>query len=244
DQDIHTAVKDAPRRFLWVGEEQQAQTQLNALRAAFQPAQPSDFQPFSLAPYQAQIKQAWLTNSQVHFCAKAYATVPMDHEDSAALVVLGNILRNGFLHRVIREQGGAYGGGASQDSNSGAFRFFSYRDPRMEETLADFDKAIDWFMNTTHSWQSIEESILGAVSGIDKPDSPAGRAKRLFHADLHGRTLALRQAFRDRLLATKLPDLQRVCERYLKPELANTAIVTDKTHAARAEALGLELHWV
>ncbi|HEY6529377.1 MAG TPA: insulinase family protein [Cellvibrionaceae bacterium] len=241
---IHTAVKDAPRRYLWVGEEQQADTQLNALKAAFQPAQPSDFQPFSLAPYQAQIKQAWLTNSQVHFCAKAYATVPMDHEDSAPLVVLGNILRNGFLHRVIREQGGAYGGGASQDSNSGAFRFFSYRDPRMEETLADFDKAIDWFMHTQHSWQSIEESILGAVSGIDKPDSPAGRAKRLFHADLHGRTLALRQAFRDRLLATKLPDLQRVCERYLKPELANTAIVTDKTHAARAEALGLELHWV
>ena len=47
----------------------------------------------------------------------------MDHEDSAALVVLGNLLRNGFLHRAIREQGGAYGGGASQDSNSGAFRF-------------------------------------------------------------------------------------------------------------------------
>ena len=77
-----------------------------------------------------------------------------------------------LLHRAIREQGGAYGGGASQDSNSGAFRFYSYRDPRLEETLADFDKAIDWFMHSQHSWQSIEESILGAVSGIDKPDSP------------------------------------------------------------------------
>ncbi|HMW50340.1 MAG TPA: insulinase family protein, partial [Cellvibrionaceae bacterium] len=173
-----------------------------------------------------------------------YATVPMDHEDSAPLVVLGNLLRNGFLHRAIREQGGAYGGGASQDSNSGAFRFYSYRDPRLEETLADFDKAIDWFMHSQHSWQSIEESILGAVSGIDKPDSPAGRAKRLFHADLHGRTLEKRQAFRDRLLATQLTDLQRVCERYLKPQLAHTAIVTDKTHAARAQELGLELHWV
>jgi presequence protease len=242
--EIHSAIKDTPRRFLWVGEEQQAETHLQVLKTAFKPAANNAFTPFSLEPFQAKIKQAWLTNSQVHFCAKAYATVPMGHEDSAPLVVLGNLMRNGFLHRVIREQGGAYGGGASQDSNSGAFRFYSYRDPRMEDTLLDFDKAIDWFMHTQHSWQSIEESILGAVSGIDKPDSPAGRAKRLFHAELHGRTLEHRQLFRDRLLATQLSDLQRVCERYLKPELANTAIVTDKTHASRAEALGLELFWV
>jgi Zn-dependent M16 (insulinase) family peptidase len=241
---IHTTIKDAPRRFLWVGEEQQAASQLAALKAAFHPAKPVNFTPFTLEPTQARINQAWLTNSQVHFCAKAYATVPMDHEDAAPLVVLGNMLRNGYLHRAIREQGGAYGGGASQDNNLGAFKFYSYRDPRMEETLRDFDKSIDWFMHTQHSWQSIEESILGAVSSIDKPDSPAGRAKRLFHADLHGRTLAHRQAFRDRLLATQLPDLQRVCERYLKPELAHTAVVTDKTHAAQAEALALELHWV
>lgn len=241
---IHQAVKDAPRRFLWVGEAQQADAQLAVLKNTYKPAAPSGFTAFALPAHQAQIKQAWLTNSQVHFCARAYATVPMDHADAAPLVVLGNLLRNGFLHRAIREQGGAYGGGASQDSNSGAFRFYSYRDPRLEDTLADFDKAIDWFMHSQHSWQSIEESILGAVSGIDKPDSPAGRAKRLFHADLHGRTLDKRQAFRDRLLSTQLTDLQRVCERYLKPELAHTAVVTDKTHAARVQELGLEVHWV
>lgn len=241
---IHNTIKNAPRRFLWVGEEQQAQAQLAALKATFKPAGKNSFNAFKLDYHQATIKQAWLTNSQVHFCAKAYATVPMGHEDSAPLVVLGNLLRNGFLHRAIREQGGAYGVGASQDSNSAAFRFYSYRDPRLEDTLQDFDNAIDWFMNSQHSWQSIEESILGAVSGIDKPDSPAGRAKRLFHAELHGRTLEQRQLFRDRLLATKLADLQRVCERYLKPQLAHTAVVTDKTHAARVKDLGLEVMWV
>jgi len=63
---------------------------------------------------------------------------------AAALTVLGGVLRNGYLHRAIREQGGAYGGGATYDSDSAAFRFFSYRDPRLTETLADFDRSIDF----------------------------------------------------------------------------------------------------
>lgn len=27
--------------------------------------------------------------------------------------------------------------------DSGAFRFYSYRDPRLDQTLADFDRALD-----------------------------------------------------------------------------------------------------
>ena len=34
-----------------------------------------------------------------------------------------------YLHRAIREQGGAYGAGASQDSQTGAFRFFPIETP-------------------------------------------------------------------------------------------------------------------
>lgn len=165
----------------------------------------------------------------------------MAHPDAAPLVVLGNLLRNGYLHRAIREQGGAYGGGASQDSNSGAFRFYSYRDPRLAGTLNDFDQAIDWFLNTAHSWQSIEEAILGAVSSIDKPDSPAGRAKRLYHAELHGRTLERRQTFRNQLLNVTLPQLQQVASHYLQPTQAHVAVVSDKSKSQELADLGLEL---
>lgn len=67
--------------------------------------------------------ELWLANTQVNFCARAYPTVPEAHPDAAALTVLGGFLPGGFLHRAIREQGGAYGGGASQDSGIAAFRF-------------------------------------------------------------------------------------------------------------------------
>ena len=92
------------------------------------------------------------------------------------LSVLGGILRNGYLHQAIREIGGAYGGGASQNSDSGAFRLFSYRDPRLSETLADFDKAIAWIKSKPATEQMMK-LFWACVSSLDKPKSPSGEAK-------------------------------------------------------------------
>ncbi|WP_019531487.1 insulinase family protein [Dasania marina] len=173
-----------------------------------------------------QRKQIWVANTQVNFCAKAYPTVTSNHPDGAALTVLGGFLRNGYLHRVIREQGGAYGGGASQDNNIAAFKFYSYRDPRIVETLNDFDAAIDWLLSSEHDEEHLEQAILGVISSLDKPSSPAGEAKTAFHNTLFDRTPAQRRAFRARVLKVTLDDLKRVTANYLKPELASLAIVT------------------
>ena len=105
-----------------------------------------------------------------------------------ALAVLGGFLRNGYLHTSIREKGGAYGGGASHDSSIAAFKFYSYRDPRLSETLDDFDKSIDWMLNNNHEWLQVEEAILGVIGTMDKPGSPSGEARHTFHNNLHGRT--------------------------------------------------------
>ncbi|HCW90385.1 MAG TPA: peptidase M16, partial [Marinobacter sp.] len=119
-------------------------------------------------PVSFRIKQAWLTSTQVNACARAYPTVPVDHPDAAPLTVLGGFLRNGYLHRAIREKGGAYGGGAGQDSVNGSFRFFSYRDPRFEETLEDFDRSLAWLQEERHDPQALEESILGVIGQLDR----------------------------------------------------------------------------
>ncbi len=194
---------------------------------------------FTLQKHQTSVQDAWLCNSQVNFCAKAYPTVALSHPDAAPLVVLGNLLRNAYLHKAIREQGGAYGGGASQDSNTGVFRFYSYRDPRLEETLNDFDESVQWVLETTIASEKIEEAVLGAVSALDKTESPAGRAKREYHALLHGRTLEVRQQFRERILKIGEEDLKRVANEYLRKEFANTAVICDISKKPQVEALGL-----
>ena len=100
--------------------------------------------------------------------------------------------------------------------------------------VEDFDKALDWLRDAEHDPQKLEEAILGVVSSIDKPGSPAGEAKQAYHSALFGRTAEQRKAFRQRILQVQLPDLIRVAETYLKPEQASIAVVTS---AAAAEAL-------
>ncbi len=237
---IHALVLQAPSQYLLIGEAHNLDEYQQAINDCWKANdQDAHQENFKLAPVNEQIKQAWITNTQVNFCAKAYPTVPMEHDDAAPLTVLGGFLRNGFLHRTIREQGGAYGGGASHDNNIAAFRFYSYRDPRLAETLDDFDKSIDWLLNTEHDYQPLEEAILGVISGIDKPSSPAGEAKQTFHAELFERTREKREHFRNQVLKVTIDDLKRVAKTYLTPEKASIAVVSNSDSQGAIEELGL-----
>lgn len=243
--DIHEHISSQSAQFLAVAEADYV-AELAAVTAASWPrGQGNDSTPFSLPATREHRGQLWVTNTQVNFCARAYPTVPVGHPDAGPLTVLGGMLRNGFLHRAIREQGGAYGGGASQDSGIAAFRFYSYRDPRLEDTLADFDASVQWLLDSQHDYRALEESILGVIGSLDKPSSPAGEAKQHFHNRLFGRTHEQRELFRQQILAVTLDDLQRVAQHYLKPELASTAVITSpaqlESTAALRESLSLSV---
>lgn len=239
---IHQSVTAMPVQLLAIADEHSIDSVADsALEAWSEHNGDATGERFSLAPLRERRGEMWVTNTQVNFCARAYPTVPVQHPDAAALTVLGGFLRNGFLHRAIREQGGAYGGGASQDSGIAAFRFYSYRDPRLAATLEDFDNAISWMRENSHDERALEEAILGVIGGLDKPSSPAGEAKQHFHNRLFGRTHAQRLKFRQQILAVTLEDLHRVTSRYLQPEFASTAVITNSSQQQASGKLADEL---
>ncbi|MBW7470284.1 insulinase family protein [Marinobacter sp. M216] len=238
---LHDRIRNQSREFLIVGEEDQLPAMVDDLKSCWQGEAGTEMSPWKIEPVNYTTREAWLTSTQVNFCAKAYSTVPVDHPDAAALTVLGGFLRNGYLHRVIREKGGAYGGGAGQDSVNGTFRFFSYRDPRLAETLDDFDRALEWLQTTDHDYQELEESILGVIGQLDRPRSPAGAARHAFHNKLFGRSPEQRARFRERVLAVTLDDLKRVASTWLMPENASIAVVTSPENRKVAEELGLAI---
>jgi len=181
----------------------------------------------------------WMVDSQVNFCAWALPTVTLNHPDAAALAVLGGVLRNGHLHTAIREKGGAYGAGATQDSSLGCFKFYTYRDPRVEGSFADFASSIDWALALGNGRDHVEQAVLGIAGSLDRPGSPAGEAKQAFHMDKTGRTRELRQNFRDRLLAVTWADVIRVTEQYLKGQDGFRAVVAPRGTESVADKLGL-----
>ncbi len=242
-QSIHECVTAQAKQFLLIAGERDESALMDAMQTVWKNEKtiPHTASPFSFAPHESNINEAWLVDSAVNFCARAYPTVTLGHEDAPALTLLGGFLRNGFLHSEIREKGGAYGAGASQQADQGAFCFYTYRDPRIEATLKDFDRAIEWMLNEKHTERQLEEALLGVISGLDKPKSPAGEARTSFYNQLHGRTPEQRQAFREGLLAVTLQDLKTVAEKYLRPEGAHTAIVSHAGARADLEKLGLSI---
>lgn len=230
-QYLHQKILHAPRRFLVVSDKNEEKELVDYLVGQWQsvPVHSESFHAFVRESFPRSVREGWLINTQVNFCAKAYPTVSVTHADAPALTVLASFLKHGFLHSVIREQGGAYGGGATHDSEIAAFRFYSYRDPRLGETLHDFDRAMDWLMTEKHSYEQLEEAILGIIAAIDKPSSPAGEARNAFYSKLYGRTKAFRQQYRQRITQVTLADLQRVAQTYLQPDKASVAVLTQKS---------------
>ncbi|MBJ7539558.1 insulinase family protein [Marinomonas transparens] len=239
---LHGKILKASKQLLMVAEPQYEEQILTDVLPVFADLpQGENVNHFTFPKVNQSIKTAWLTSTQVSFCSKAFRTVSGDHPDVAALTVLGGFLRNGFLHRTIREQGGAYGGGASFDGSTGAFRFYSYRDPRLTETLADFDASIEWLLSEDHSEESLEEAILGVIGSMDKPGSPAGEAQGDFYVDLHGRSLAYREKYRANILAVTIDELKKVARAYLTKENESVAVVTATAKRDELEALGFEI---
>ena len=188
------------------------------------------------------MQQGWSTSTEVNFCASAFPTVSYGHADAPPLTVLGPFLRNGFLHRAVREMGGAYGASAHHDADAGAFGFSSYRDPRLTDTLADFESAVSWVQEGIHGPRELEEAILSVISQLDRPESPPGEATRSFFAGLNGRDPKRRRQFRRDVLDVSLADLQRVAATYLRPDRASVAVLSNAATLAEAEHLGLTLN--
>ena len=70
----------------------------------------------------------------------------MLHPDYAKLQVAVQILESQFMHKLIREKGGAYGAFVSCESN-GSCSLVSYRDPNYLKTYVNFEQAVSMLMN-------------------------------------------------------------------------------------------------
>lgn len=258
--DIHTRIQSAPMDALLIAPEDRIdvltnhiQTTLKTPKALADVPLPTRDQYPTLAPFfaleafakapHADQKEAWLIETKVHHNARAYQAVEAAHDDVPALLVLAGYLRNGYLHAKIREQGGAYGAGASYDMSQCAFRFFSYRDPNLCATYDAFDDAIDWMLTATHEPRLLEEAILGVVSSLDKPSSPAGSAVKACFLTLHGRSKTDLLSLKMRVLSVTLTDLIRVTRTYLyQATYQDTSLMGDESGAVNAHFTPISIH--
>jgi len=151
----------------------------------------------------------------VAFNVRAFKTVRYTHPDAPALLVLANYLRDTFMHREVREKGGAYSGFAQAGISSGIFYFGSYRDPNITRTYDAYDQAAMWVTEAQIEAEALKEAILGACGDVDPLESPDIKGRREATNRLTGFTREERERFKQRLLEVTAADLVRVAQTYL-----------------------------
>ena len=169
-------------------------------------------------------REGWSTSTAVSFVAQSFSTVRLIHKDAPALAVISKILRSMYLHREIREKGGAYGGFSLYNPEDGLFCFASYRDPHIISTLNVFNEAAEFICSDHYGQKDVDEAILQVCSEIDKPNPPGPSARKAFYRKIIHLSDEARQSYKSRLLGLTRDKIQHTAEKYFKTDLKDHAI--------------------
>ncbi|MEA3232707.1 MAG: insulinase family protein, partial [Thermodesulfobacteriota bacterium] len=177
-----------------------------------------------IAPPPELPREGWHTATAVSFVAQTFKTVRMGHDDAPVLAVIAKMLRSLYLHREIREKGGAYGGFAAYNPESGIFAMASYRDPHIVATLGAFQGANDYIRSGDFTDEDIKEAVLQVCADIDKPDPPGPAARKAFFRSLVALTDARRLKFKQAVLYLSRQQVIAAADRYFTLSSGNRAV--------------------
>ena len=191
--------------------------------------------------------EGWFTSTAVSFVAHTLKTVPMTHKEGPTLFVMSKLLRSLYLHKEIREKGGAYGGFAVYNLEEGIFSLGSYRDPHIVPTLNVFEGVLDFMASGSYDDENIIEAILQACSEIDKPDAPGTAGQKAFYRKIVGLTDEKRKAFKEGVLAVTKEKVLKTAENYFNSRInkRGVAVISGETQLMDANSKldpPLELH--
>ncbi len=184
--------------------------------------------------------EGWHTSSAVSFVATCFKTVRMTHEDGPVLFVISKLLRSLYLHREIREKGGAYGGFAVYSLEDGIFGFSSYRDPHIVSTLKVYDGVENFLKSGKYDDEDIKEAILQCCSEIDRPDAPGEAGQKAFFRKMIRLTDEQRRLFKEGVLAVTRDEVAAAGETYFNRD-RNKRAVAVISGLSRLEEAGKKL---
>lgn len=177
-------------------------------------------------PIQPTLSQGRAVPSPVAFTCLALSAAPYLHPHAPALSVATHLLEHKILHPKIREQGGAYGCGATYSPMAGHFTFYAYRDPQISSTIKIFKEAVERIADGKFKPSDLEEAKLETIQHADIPLAPGSRGITSYSWRREGKTLEDRQHYRDQLLALTPQEIEIAVKKELLPRMDGATVVT------------------
>lgn len=164
--------------------------------------------------------EGFMTAGQVQYVCRAGNFMDKGLPYTGALRVLKVMMGYDYLWNQVRVKGGAYGCMCNFYRNGDGY-FVSYRDPNLSKTIDVYEKAADHIRNVKLDERTVTQFIIGAVSEIDTPMTPAARGIYSLSGYLTGLSMERLQKERDELLSTtekELRELYRYVEAFMEQD--------------------------
>lgn len=169
-------------------------------------------------------------SSPVAFTCEAFRAPSLLHPSAPALHLATQLFENKILHAKIREKGGAYGSSATYSPTLSYFFFNSYRDPHIFSTWQTYHEAVVAIAGLGFDDEDLAEAKLGLIQQFDTPISPGSRAFTAYSWWRDGKTAAIRQHYRDRILSMQKTEVAKAVEDHLVPQLDQGIFVAFAGH--------------
>lgn len=164
--------------------------------------------------------EGFKTASKVQYVARTGNFIDNGAAYTGALQILKVILSYDYLWQNIRVKGGAYGC-MSNFNRIGEGYFVSYRDPNLKRTIEVYEGIVDYLKNFTVSDRDMTKYIIGTISNIDQPMTPATKGERSMNLYMNKISADMIREERSQILDATQDDIRalyRVVEAVLKAD--------------------------
>lgn len=172
------------------------------------------------APELTVKNEGFMTAGQIQYVCRAGNFIKKGLPYTGALKVLKVMLGYEYLWNQVRVKGGAYGCMCNFAKNGDGY-FVSYRDPNLEKTVSVYEQAADYIKNYEADERTVTQFIIGAVSELDMPMTPAAKGNYSLGGYMTQISMDRIQKERDELLSTTadtLKGLYRYVEAFMSEE--------------------------
>ena len=181
---------------------------LDAYREASAPFGGTAAAPVLTVPAPEDKHEAFVVASDVTYTACGWDRRLLGEPYGGTWLLASRILSYDFLWTEVRVKGGAYGAGF-QTTRSGSSRFYSYRDPRIDETVERFRTAGDWLAGVFSPTESeMDGYVVSTVASLDAPAKARELLRRQDGLYFSGATLADRARVREEVRAARTEDVR------------------------------------
>lgn len=160
-------------------------------------------------PQPVKKNEGLMSSAQIQYVCRAGNYANKGFSYTGALRVLKVLMSYEYLWMQVRVKGGAYGC-MCQFGKTGESYFVSYRDPNLEKTIETYEKAADFVEAFEADERTMTQYIIGAVSAMDMPLTPAARGNYSLAGYMTGFTFERAQQERDELLSTDAGTIRKL----------------------------------